>query len=76
MVFCTYSDGQMGRELLRIYCAEDTASREDRLSNGYMLLKTKGETSYLAYIPPYSELYDDDLSAAAGDIAVGFTFAN
>lgn len=76
LVFCTYSDGQMGRELLRIYCAEDTASREDRLSNGYMLLKTKGETSYLAYIPPYSELYDDDLSAAAGDIAVGFTFAN
>ena len=75
IVFCTYSDGQTGRELLRLYCAEDTASREDRLLSGYMLLRTRGETSYLAYIPPYSELYDDDLSATAGDGAVGFMFS-
>ena len=75
IVFCTYSDGQTGRELLRLYCAEDTASREDRLLSGYMLLRTRGETSYLAYIPPYSELYDDDLSATAGDVAVGFMFS-
>lgn len=74
IVFCTYSEGQTGRELLRIYCAEDTASREDRLLSGYMLLRTRGDISYLAYIPPYSELYDDNLSAAAGDVAMGFTF--
>lgn len=75
IVFCTYSDGQAGRELLRIYCAEDTPSREDRLLSGYMLLRTKGDTAYLAYIPPYSGLYDDDLSATAGDVAVGFMFS-
>ena len=75
IVFCTYSDGQTGRELLRLYCADDTASREDRLLSGYMLLRTRGDTSYLAYIPPYSELYDDDLSAVAGDVAVGFMFS-
>ena len=74
IVFCTCTDGQPGRELLRLYCAEDTASREDRLLSGYMLLRTRGDVSYLAYIPPYSDLYDDDLSAAAGDVAVGFTF--
>ncbi len=74
IVFCTYSEGQTGRELLRIYRADDTASREDRLLSGYMLLRTRGDTAYLAYIPPYSELYDDNLSATAGDVAMGFTF--
>jgi len=74
IVFCTYSEGNMGRELLRICRADDTASRENMLLSGYMLLRTRGETSYLAYIPPYSELYDDNLSATAGDVAVGMTF--
>ncbi len=74
IVFCTYAGGQTGRELMRIYFSEDLPSREDRLSNGYMLMHTKGDSAWLAYIPEYSELYDDDLSAAAGDAAVGFRF--
>lgn len=76
IVFCEYSNGQAGRELMRIYCAEDTASREDRLSNGYMLLKTRGENSYLAYIPSSSDNSADELAISAGEAAVGFTLAN
>lgn len=75
IVFCSYSDGNTGRELLRIFCAEDTPSREDRLLSGYMLLRTRGETSYLAYIPQDGEQYDDGLNATAGDVAVGFLFS-
>lgn len=72
--FCSFTGGQVGRELMRIYYSEDQPSREDRLANGYMLLHTKGDSACLAYIPDYSELYDDDLSATAGDVAVGFKF--
>lgn len=73
MVFCSYADGKPGRELLRICCAEDTVSREDRISTGYMLLKTKGESSYLAYIPQSGER-KDGLSITSGDAAIGFSF--
>lgn len=74
IVFCAYSDGQTGRELMRIYCAEDSPSREDRISNGYMLLRTKGESAYLAYIPQNSGALEDNLSPTAGEAAVGFKF--
>lgn len=42
IVFCRYSDGETGRELMRIYCAEDSPSREDRISNGIMLMENQG----------------------------------
>ncbi|MBR2284734.1 MAG: hypothetical protein IJ874_10030 [Ruminococcus sp.] len=76
IVFCVYnsSTGETGRELMRIYCAEDSASREDRISMGYMLLRTKGDSSYLAYIPQYTGPYDDDLSITAADAAIGFKY--
>ena len=73
MVFCSYSGGKAGRELLRICCAEDMVSRDDRISTGYMLLKTKGESSYLAYIPQSGEK-QDGLSITSGDAAIGFSF--
>lgn len=71
IVFCSYEDGKARRELLRIYFATDPPSIEDRLSNGYMLLKTKGESAYLAYIP-YQNDNTDGLSITEGDVAVGF----
>lgn len=74
MVFSKFKDGKKERELLRIFCAEDTASRDDRLSNGYMLMGTKGDSSYLAYIPTSSSLDEDNLTPSAGDVAVGFRF--
>ncbi|MCR5600464.1 MAG: hypothetical protein K6G33_06980 [Ruminococcus sp.] len=70
IVFCKYSDEGMGRELLRIFCAEDLPSREDRISGGYMLMHTKGEASYLAFIPADND--PDGLSITAGDAAIGF----
>lgn len=74
IVFCSYSDADdKSRELMRIYCAEDPASREDRLSAGYMLLSTKGESSYLACIPAVSD-FSDGLSITSGDVAIGFRF--
>lgn len=72
IVFCAYSDGKTCRELLRIFCAEDSASREDRISSGYMLMGTKGDSAYLAYIPYNQTTTDDGLSPTAGDVAVGF----
>lgn len=75
VVFCAYSSGETGRELLRIYCAEDSASREDRIASGYMLLHTKGESSYLAYIPGSSDSAENDgLGLSAADAAVYFKF--
>lgn len=71
IVFCTCGDEE--RELMRIFCAEDSASREDHISMGYMLLHTKGESAYLAYIPQ-SDRNDDGLSINEGDAAVGFRF--
>jgi hypothetical protein len=72
IVFCKYGEEGMGRELLRIFCAEDEPSREDRISGGYMLMHTKGESAYLAFIPPDTDT--DGLSLTAGDAAVGFRF--
>ncbi|MDE6102231.1 MAG: hypothetical protein K2F73_04575, partial [Ruminococcus sp.] len=74
IVFCAYENETAGRELLRIYMAEDSPSKEDRLSNGYMLMRTKGESTYLAYIPVSDDENDDGLSVTAGDVAVGFKF--
>ena len=72
IVFKSYINGKEGSELLKLYCAEDQPSREDRLANGYMLLHTKGDSAYLAYIP--TETGKDGLTPAAGDVAVGFHF--
>ena len=72
IVFCSYTNGQVGRELMRLYCANDSPSASDRLSNGYNLLRTKGDKSYLAYIPKYEEPYDDNLALTAAELSVGF----
>ena len=64
----------MGRELLHIFCAEDQPSREDRISGGYMLMHTKGDSSYLALIPSNPDVDNDGLTITAGDAAVGFRF--
>lgn len=72
IVFCSYTSGQVGRELMRLYCANDSPSASDRLSNGYSLLRTKGDKSYLAYIPNYEEPYDDNLALCAAELSVGF----
>ncbi|NLT10446.1 MAG: hypothetical protein GXY08_13260 [Ruminococcus sp.] len=71
IVFCAFSDGKTGRELMRICRADDAPAREDRLLNGYMLMGTKGEYSYLAYIPKNNR-EDDSLTPTVGDTAVGF----
>lgn len=72
IVFCAFSEDGTGRELLRIFCAADSVSREDRISSGYMLLGTKGDSAYLAYIPYNQTTVNDGLSPSAGDVAVGF----
>ena len=74
LVFCALNENnQAGRELMRIFVAEDSASAGDRISTGYMLLHTKGDFSYLAYIPPYTE-NSDGLSITEGDVAIGFKY--
>lgn len=71
IVVCTYDGEKQGRELLRIYCSSDEASREDRISSGYVLLSTKGNTAFLAGIP--SDLsWSDGLSLTAAEAALGF----
>ena len=72
IVFRSYVNGTEGGELLRLYCAKDQPSREDRIANGYMLLHTKGDSAYLAYIP--QETDNNGLTPTAGDVAVGFHF--
>lgn len=79
IVFCSYTIDEdknmvMGRELLHIFCAEDLASREDRLAGGYMLMHTKGDSAYLAFIPQNIDTEGDGLSITAGDAAVGFRY--
>ncbi|WP_152537167.1 hypothetical protein [Ruminococcus flavefaciens] len=74
IVFCAYDGNGMGRELLHIFCAEDQPSREDRISGGYMLMHTKGDSSYLALIPSNPDVDNDGLTITAGDAAVGFRF--
>lgn len=71
IVFCSYANGETGRELLRIYFATDQPSIEDRISNGYMFLQTKGDSAYLAFIPVQND-NTDGLSVTEGDVAVGF----
>lgn len=71
IVFCSYEDRKTGRELLRIYFATDQPSIEDRISNGYMFLETKGNSVYLACIPSQSD-NTDALSVTEGDVAIGF----
>ncbi|MDE6781493.1 MAG: hypothetical protein K2J40_08550 [Ruminococcus sp.] len=71
IVFCSYKDGKTGRELLRIYFATDQPSIEDRISNGYMFLETKGNSVYLACIPAQGD-NTDGLSVTEGDVAIGF----
>lgn len=73
IVFCAYADKTVGRELLRIYYAEDPVSRDDRLSAGYMLLHTKGDSAYLALIPQSGD-NRDGLSVTSGDVAIGFSY--
>lgn len=73
IVFCAYENGAAGRELLRLYYADDPVSREDRLSAGYMLLHTKGDPAYLALIPQSGD-NSDGLSLTAGDVAIGFRY--
>ena len=48
------------------------AAREDRISSGYMLMHTKGDSAYLAYIPESDE--DDGLSITPGEASIGFRF--
>ncbi|MCI6560473.1 MAG: hypothetical protein MR434_03560 [Ruminococcus sp.] len=73
IVFCRYSSGETGGELLRLYCAGDTASREDRIASGYLLLSTKGDSAYLAAVPEQSpEVKNDGMSLTAGDVAICF----
>ncbi|MBQ8582972.1 MAG: hypothetical protein IJ487_04445 [Ruminococcus sp.] len=72
IVFKAYTDGKEGRELMRIYCAEDEPSRQDRLSNGYMLMHTKGDSAYLVSVTPKSDNDSDDLAITSGDAAIGF----
>lgn len=72
IVICAYENGEIGRELLRIYCAGDAASREDRIASGYMLLRTKGASAYLAYIPKSDA--KDGLSITEAETAIGFKY--
>ena len=79
IVFWSYtvnSDDEvvMGRDLLHIFCAEDEASREDRISGGYMLMHSKGDSSYLALIPSNPDITDDGLSITSADAAIGFRY--
>ncbi len=73
IVFCTYGSSVEERELMRIYCAADYASREDRLSSGYMLMGTRGNLAYLAYVPDqHGQDYGDGLDISSSDAAIGF----
>lgn len=75
IVFNSKIDGETGKELLRIYCAEDSASKEDRISSGYMLLHTKGESAYLAYISDNTDNTENNFpELSAGDTAIYFKF--
>lgn len=73
IVVCEYEDEETGKELLRIYCAEDEASREDRISTGYMVLRTRGETTYLAAIPEDPE-GESEIALTDGEAAIGFRY--
>ncbi|MDE5764741.1 MAG: hypothetical protein K2I00_07220 [Ruminococcus sp.] len=70
IVICTYDNEKMGQELLRIYCAEDDASLEDRTASGYILLRTRGESAYLAYVPQND---NSGLNITQSEAAICFT---
>ena len=72
--FLAYGKEGMGRELLSIYCASDQVSRDDRIAGGYMLMHTKGSSSYLACIPTNPDTAKDGLSITAGEVAIGFRY--
>ena len=72
IVLCAYDGEDVGRELMRISRTDDAAEREDRISSGYMLMHTKGESAYLAYIPESDE--KDGLSITPGEASIGFRF--
>jgi len=74
IVFCAYDGNEMGRELLHIFCADDPPSREDRISGGYMLMHSKGDSSYLAYIPAEPDTEGDELGITPAEAAIGFRF--
>ena len=72
LVFTEYKDdGSKGEELLRIYISYDSASENDHISSGYQLIRTNGETSYMAYVP---EAKNNNLSLALGETALCFRF--
>lgn len=70
LVFIEYTeDGKNGEELLRIYISYDSASENDYISYGYQLIGTKGETSYMAYIPRNN---NKSLGLSKGETALFF----
>ena len=74
IVFCALTEeGTAGDELVRVYVAEDTASREDRISAGYMLFHTKGDSAYLVSSAPES-IAGSDFWLSSGVLASGFRF--
>ena len=74
IVFCALTEeGTAGDELVRVYVAEDTASREDRISAGYMLFHTKGDSAYLVSSAP-ERIAGSDFWLSSGVIASGFRF--
>ena len=72
IVFCAYDGENVGRELMRISRTDDAAAREDRIASGYMLMHTKGDSAYLAYIPESDD--SDGLSITPGEASIGFRF--
>ena len=79
IVFYSYTTGKnnevvLDRDLLHICCAEDEASRADKLSGEYMLMHTKGDSSCLALLPKNNDTYGDGLSLTMGEAAVGFRY--
>ena len=56
-------------ELLKIYTAEDSASREDRMTAGYQVMYSKGEAYYLACVAD-----DEELGISTGDLALCFKY--
>jgi hypothetical protein len=72
LVICAYENSEIGTELMRIYCAEDIASREDRMASDYLLLRTKGDSAYLAQLPQNDK--NTSLSINEAEAAIGFKF--
>ena len=72
LVICAYENNEIGTELMRIYCAEDIASREDRMASNYLLLRTKGDSAYLAQLPQNDK--NTSLSINEAEAAIGFKF--